>query len=211
MQEKMKEIARIKQAVRLQQWSEQVQEQQASGLTIRQWCDDNGIKTNTYYAVTADRAGLSTLTVNSDDREKPEKHEFTVTNPAYTPEMTVDCGGAYMVIMPDDEINVGESTLMTVCGVGYRLYPIIYKLDGELVEDRDLYDEYIEYKETGSSGRFTQYQITAKKPCRVRIRLYLSTLSVFMGPAMEISIAANEKNGDATTIQKVDAGGLSLD
>ena len=50
MQEKTKEIATIKQAVRLQQWSEQVQEQQASGLSIKQWCDENGIKTNTYYA-----------------------------------------------------------------------------------------------------------------------------------------------------------------
>ena len=50
MQEKTKEIATIKQAVRLQQWSEQVQEQQASGLSIKQWCDENGIKTNTYTA-----------------------------------------------------------------------------------------------------------------------------------------------------------------
>ncbi|MCR4889973.1 MAG: IS66 family insertion sequence element accessory protein TnpB [Ruminococcus sp.] len=50
MQEKTKEIATIKQAVRLQQWAEQVQKQQASGLTIKQWCDENGIKTNTYYA-----------------------------------------------------------------------------------------------------------------------------------------------------------------
>ena len=50
MQNKTTEIATIRQAVRLQEWSEQVQEQQASGLSIKQLCDENGIKTNTYYA-----------------------------------------------------------------------------------------------------------------------------------------------------------------
>ena len=49
MQNKTTEIATIKQAVRLQEWSEQVQEQQASGLSIKQWCEENGIKPNTYY------------------------------------------------------------------------------------------------------------------------------------------------------------------
>ena len=49
MQEKTKEIATIKQAVRLQQWSELIKTQQASGLTIKQWCEENGIKPNTYY------------------------------------------------------------------------------------------------------------------------------------------------------------------
>jgi len=49
MQEKTKEFATIKQAVRLQQWSELIKSQQASGLTIKQWCEGNGIKPNTYY------------------------------------------------------------------------------------------------------------------------------------------------------------------
>ena len=49
MQEETKEFAMIKQAVRLQQWSELIKAQQASGLTIKQWCEENGIKPNTYY------------------------------------------------------------------------------------------------------------------------------------------------------------------
>ena len=49
MQNKTKEIAMIRQAVRLQEWSELIKAQQASGLTIKQWCEENGIKPNTYY------------------------------------------------------------------------------------------------------------------------------------------------------------------
>ena len=47
MQNKTKEIATIRQAVRLQEWSELIKAQQASGLTIKQWCEQNGIKPNT--------------------------------------------------------------------------------------------------------------------------------------------------------------------
>ena len=49
MQNKTTEIATIRQAVRLQEWSELIKAQQASGLTIKQWCEENGIKPNTYY------------------------------------------------------------------------------------------------------------------------------------------------------------------
>lgn len=37
------------QEVRLQEWSAQIEAQQTSGLTIREWCKENGIKPNTYY------------------------------------------------------------------------------------------------------------------------------------------------------------------
>ena len=49
MQNKTTEIATIRQAVRLQEWSELIKAQQASGLTIKQWCEENGIKPNTFY------------------------------------------------------------------------------------------------------------------------------------------------------------------
>ena len=49
MQNKTTEIATIRQAVRLQEWSELIKTQQASGLTIKQWCEENGIKPNTFY------------------------------------------------------------------------------------------------------------------------------------------------------------------
>ena len=49
MQSKTTSIASVKQEVRLQEWSAQIEAQQASGLTVRQWCVENGIKPNTYY------------------------------------------------------------------------------------------------------------------------------------------------------------------
>ena len=49
MQSKTTSIASIKQEVRLQEWSAQIEAQQASGLTVQQWCAENGIKPKTYY------------------------------------------------------------------------------------------------------------------------------------------------------------------
>ena len=45
----MNEIARIKNEVRLQQWAEMVQLRNESGLTVSQWCRQNGINQKTYY------------------------------------------------------------------------------------------------------------------------------------------------------------------
>ena len=42
-------ITAVKQEVRLREWSAQIEAQQASGLTVLQWCAENGIKPKTYY------------------------------------------------------------------------------------------------------------------------------------------------------------------
>ena len=49
MEGKGSELAVVKQKVRLQEWSAQVEAQQASGLNVREWCAENGIAPNTYY------------------------------------------------------------------------------------------------------------------------------------------------------------------
>jgi hypothetical protein len=49
MEEKTTTLATVKQEVRLQEWSAQIAEQQASGLTVQQWCMENGVKPKTYY------------------------------------------------------------------------------------------------------------------------------------------------------------------
>ena len=43
MQSNTTSITTIKQEVRLQEWSAQIEAQQSSGLTIREWCKENGI------------------------------------------------------------------------------------------------------------------------------------------------------------------------
>jgi hypothetical protein len=44
MEAKTTALAAIKQDVRLQEWSAQIEAQQTSGLTVQQWCMENVIK-----------------------------------------------------------------------------------------------------------------------------------------------------------------------
>ena len=47
--DKTTSITTVKREMQLQEWTAQIEAQQASGLTIREWCKENGIKPNTYY------------------------------------------------------------------------------------------------------------------------------------------------------------------
>ena len=49
MNAKTTALAAVKQEMRIQEWSAQIEAQQASGLTVQQWCAENGIKPKTYY------------------------------------------------------------------------------------------------------------------------------------------------------------------
>ena len=42
-------ISEAKQERRLREWSEQIERQQSSGMSVEQWCVENGIKSKTYY------------------------------------------------------------------------------------------------------------------------------------------------------------------
>ena len=42
-------ISEAKQEIRLREWSEQIERQQNSGMSVEQWCVENGIKPKTYY------------------------------------------------------------------------------------------------------------------------------------------------------------------
>lgn len=45
----MSGISQIKKSLQLSNWAEMVKECCASGKSIAQWCDENGIKVKTYY------------------------------------------------------------------------------------------------------------------------------------------------------------------
>ena len=45
----MNEIAKIKNEVKLKQWAEMVQSRNESGLTVSEWCRQNGVNLKTYY------------------------------------------------------------------------------------------------------------------------------------------------------------------
>ena len=45
----MNEIAKVKNEVKLAQWTEMVKSRNESGLTVTDWCKQNGINLKTYY------------------------------------------------------------------------------------------------------------------------------------------------------------------
>jgi transposase-like protein len=49
MEPKATAIAAVKQEMRIQEWTSQIEAQQSSGKTVKQWCAENGIKPTTYY------------------------------------------------------------------------------------------------------------------------------------------------------------------
>ena len=49
MEPKATAIATVKQEMRIHEWTAQIEAQQTSGKTVKQWCKENGIKPNTYY------------------------------------------------------------------------------------------------------------------------------------------------------------------
>ena len=44
-----KEIMAVKQQVRLENWAAEVESRTSSGLTVQQWCRENGMSPKTYY------------------------------------------------------------------------------------------------------------------------------------------------------------------
>ena len=42
-------ISEVKQEIRLRKWSEQIERQQSSGMSVEQWCVENRINPKTYY------------------------------------------------------------------------------------------------------------------------------------------------------------------
>ena len=47
--ESTRAINEVKQELRLREWSEQIERQQSSGLSVEQWCVENRINPKTYY------------------------------------------------------------------------------------------------------------------------------------------------------------------
>ena len=45
----MNEITKIKNEVKLKQWAEMIRQRNESGLTVAQWCTENGVNQKTYY------------------------------------------------------------------------------------------------------------------------------------------------------------------
>ena len=49
MEKTASEIVMVKKNVRQQEWKRQIEEQRTSGLSVQEWCKQNGINLKTYY------------------------------------------------------------------------------------------------------------------------------------------------------------------
>ena len=45
----MNQVTQVKSELRKERWKQLIQDCQSSGMTIRDWCAQNGIKEQTYY------------------------------------------------------------------------------------------------------------------------------------------------------------------
>ena len=106
----MNEIARVKKEVKLAQWVEMVRNRNESGLTVTDWCKENGINLKTYY--------YRLKRVRQAVCSEIEQHDIVPAIPAEEPqsegrniELLV---GDVKISLPD---NFNENTLRRLLGL----------------------------------------------------------------------------------------------
>ena len=106
----MNEIAKVKKEVKLAQWAEMVRSRNESGLTVTDWCKENGINLKTYY--------YRLKRMRQAVCNEIEQHDIVPVEPNVGPgtaaekiELSV---GDVKISLPDD---FNESTLRRLLGV----------------------------------------------------------------------------------------------
>jgi transposase-like protein len=117
-------VQNIAQQVRLRQWAESVEQRYASGKTVKEWCKENNIHSNTYYyrlRRTREAALVDVSTTKLPDSktqqelQKPIFAEFhikrvTCANPA----VTVKTENGMIEVYNGAEQDVIESVLLAL-------------------------------------------------------------------------------------------------
>ena len=106
----MNEIAKVKKEVKVSQWAEMVRQRNESGLTVTDWCKENGINLKTYY--------YRLKRVRQAVCNKIEQHDIVPVEPIAGTETTSEkielSVGDVKISLPDD---FNESTLRRLLGV----------------------------------------------------------------------------------------------
>lgn len=106
----MNEITKIKNEVKLKQWAEMIQQRNESGLTVTDWCKQNGINLKTYY--------YRLKRVRQAVCNEIEQHDIVPVEPIAGTEITAEkielSVGDVKISLPDD---FNESTLRRLLGV----------------------------------------------------------------------------------------------
>ncbi len=102
----MNEITKIKNEAKLKQWVEMIQQRNESGLTITDWCRQNGINLKTYYY----RLKRVRQTVCS----KIEQHDIVPVEPTAGTEITAE---KIEISVDDIKISLFNSCLSKILGI----------------------------------------------------------------------------------------------
>ena len=106
----MNEIAKVKKEVKLAQWAEMVKSRNESGLTVTDWCKQNGINLKTYY--------YRLKRLRQAVCNEIEQHDIVpvklISETEQTSEKIELCVADVKISLPDD---FNESTLKRLLGV----------------------------------------------------------------------------------------------
>ena len=106
----MNKIAKVKKEIKLAQWAEMVRSRSESGLTVTDWCKQNGIHIKTYY--------YRLKRVRQAVCSEMERHDIVPVEPIAGTEITTEkielSIGDVKISLPDD---FNESTLKRLLGV----------------------------------------------------------------------------------------------
>ena len=106
----MNEIAKVKKEVKVSQWAEMVRQRNESGLTVTDWCKENGINLKTYY--------YRLKRVRQAVCNEIDQHDIVPVEPIVGTEITAEkieiSVGDVKVSLPD---NFNESALRRLLGV----------------------------------------------------------------------------------------------
>ena len=106
----MNKTAKMKKEVKLTQWAEMVRSRSESGLTVTDWCRQNGINLKTYY--------YRLKRVRQEVCSEMERHDIVPVEPISGTEITAEkielSIGDVKISLPDD---FNESTLKRLLGV----------------------------------------------------------------------------------------------
>ena len=106
----MNETAKMKKEAKLAQWAEMVRQRNESGLTVTDWCRQNGINLKTYY--------YRLKRIRQAVCNEIEQHEIVPVEPIAGTEITAEkielSIGDVKISLPDD---FNESTLKRLLGV----------------------------------------------------------------------------------------------
>lgn len=142
----------------------------------------------TTYCITPKKACRATLIFGKPDSGNAIDFRIFEGNPIASvqptePQAIGQChGGTKLVKITDTELSVGESTTVITDGVSSLncdpdgsdnfLYMDICNADGTYTIDKAY--EYFDIERISSDNGYTEFRITAKRPCRAKMIVYLS-------------------------------------